>query len=168
MSAPKSRPRTRLRLLFDEQSSPKVARSLKALDLNVDWVGGKGQPPRGADDEVVLDHAVRCSQVVLTSNHDLIVLCCDRGESLIWLDGRGTSLTLAETVVRCFGQIEAWDREVSNRGRPVCIQSLKTKVNVLDLDDAKRLALSRNRTRLRRERRERKRQLEGQQAAAYG
>lgn len=164
MAAPKSRPRTRLRILFDELASPKVAKALKALDLNIEWVGGPGQPARGSDDEVVLDHAVRCNQVVLTSNHDFIVLCCDRGESFIWLDGRGTSLTLVETVVRCFGQIEAWDREITNRGRAVCVQSLKTKVNVLDLEAAKQLALSRNRTRRRRERREAKRQVAGQQS----
>jgi predicted nuclease of predicted toxin-antitoxin system len=163
VAQPSTRPRTRLRLLFDELSSSKVAKALKALGLQVERVGWKDQPPRGSDDAVVLEHARKCNQVVVTSNHDFIVLLCDQGESFVWLDGRGTSLTFYETVLRAFTQLEQWDREITNRGRPICVQALKTKINVLELEDAKRLALGRNRTRKARERRKAKQQVTGQE-----
>lgn len=155
--AGRGRPHPSVRLIFDEQTSSKVAKSLAALGFNVSWVGGPGQPARGSTDETVLDHAMRCNQIVVTANHDFIVLCCDRGEAVVWLDGRGTSLTFTQTVLRCFDQIEEWQHEIERRGAAVCVQSFKTKVRVLQLADARRIALDRNRARLRRERRHAKR-----------
>ena len=145
--------RPQVRLLFDELLSPKVARALHCLGLEVAHVGGSKQPARGASDEAVLDHTIRTNETIVTSNHDMIVLCCERGESVIWLDGRGESFTLAQQVVLCFGAIEKWETMLRDAGEPVCIQAMKTKSVVLPLERAKHLALQRNRIRRQREHR---------------
>jgi predicted nuclease of predicted toxin-antitoxin system len=145
--------RPRLRLLFDEVLSPRVARALHELDLNVEHVGGEGQPVRGSPDEVVLTHAIRCKQTIVTSNHDMIVLCCERRESVIWVDAHGKTFTFAQQVVLCFSSIGQWEEMLRDAKEPVCIQAMKTKSVLLTLERAKHLALHRNRSRRRRERR---------------
>ena len=44
-------------------------------------------PARGAGDADVLDHARKTNQVVVTSNHDMILLCAEENESESWLPG---------------------------------------------------------------------------------
>lgn len=71
-----------------------MARALKSLDLNVNWIGGSKQPPKSTDDEDILGWVRRTNQVVVTTNHDMVVLCAEAGETVIWLDPRDRDITL--------------------------------------------------------------------------
>jgi hypothetical protein len=106
-------------------------------------VGGAEAPERGSLDPDVLDHAMKCNQTVVTSNNDMVVLCCERSQSHIWLSGKGESLTLYQTVMLCFGAIEEWEQMLRDAKEPVCIRAMKTRNKALPLDVAKQLALGR-------------------------
>lgn len=138
-----ARTRARIRLLFDELASPKVARALAALDIQVAHVHGEGQPPKGSEDAVVLDAAQQQKRTIVTNNHDMIALCAERGHSVIWLDPRDKDMTFLAQTLMCFTQILEWERLLTNAGTPVCIQAQKTTCRELALDRAKRLAIQR-------------------------
>ncbi len=56
------------------------------LGYNTSYVGHPedGSPARGSSDEDVLSHAKATGQVVVTSNHDMILLCAEQQESVVW------------------------------------------------------------------------------------
>lgn len=120
------------------------------------YVGNDQQPARGSPDEDVLDHARKTNQVVVTSNHDMIMLCAEVGESVIWLDPRGRQLRREEHVVLAFTNIVEWQRLLHQAGAPVCVRAMRTKNEVLTLERASALAERRVRAlRARRRRRAR-------------
>lgn len=102
--------RPRIRLLFDEDQPPVVARALRELSFNTSHVGSDrdGTPAKGSTDPIVLGHAKSTGQVVVTSNHDMILLCVEQGESVVWIDPRGKQYRRSEMVVLCFRGIEDW------------------------------------------------------------
>jgi predicted nuclease of predicted toxin-antitoxin system len=140
--------RPRLRILFDENLSPKVAQALRVLGFNVSHVGhdGDGAPPRGATDEEVLSFAKQTNQVVATSNHDMIMLAAEAGASVIWIDPRGRQFDLDQLAALCFGRIVEWHDLFEKSDGSVCIRALRTKSEVLELEDAARLARRRLRS----------------------
>lgn len=70
-------PSAKVRLLWDELLSHRVPRALRVLGINASHVGNvdDGAPPRGSTDRAVLEHARRTNQVIVTSNHDMMLLC---------------------------------------------------------------------------------------------
>lgn len=123
--------------------SPLVARALAALDFHVAHVHGEGQPPKGSKDAVVLDHVRKHNQIVVTNNYDMIVLCAEREQPLIWLGARRGSLTRAEMVMVCFSGIEKWQRNLAAQTEPVCLRAYKTTTTVMSLEKASQLAQAR-------------------------
>lgn len=113
-------------------------------------------PARGSDDAIVLDHAKRTNQVVVTSNHDMILLCAEENESVIWIDPRGRQLERTEFVQLAFGHVEEWQSLLSASDDPVCVHVLRTKSEVLTLERARHLVMQRMR-RLRARERSRRR-----------
>jgi predicted nuclease of predicted toxin-antitoxin system len=126
--------------LYDELLPWRVAESLRALEYRVSYVGDNEQPPRGSPDEEVLDHARKTNQVVVTSNHDMIMLCAEVGESVIWLDPRGRQLRREEHVVLAFTNIAQWQELLLQADAQVCVRALRTKNEVLTLERAFTLA----------------------------
>lgn len=109
-------PRSDVRFLFDEDLPHVVARALRELGFNTSHVGSKPDkaPVRGSIDEVVLGHARSTGQIVVTSNHDMILLCAEQGESVVWIDPRGKQYRRSEMVVLCFKGSEDWERRLGN------------------------------------------------------
>ena len=136
-----------IRLLFDELLSWRVARALRELGYRASHVGheGDGAPARGSSDADVLDHARKTNQVVVTSNHDMIMLCAEENESVIWIDPRGRQFRTTEFVPLVFTRVEEWERLLTEAGEPVCIHVLRTKSEVLSLERARHLVVQRMR-----------------------
>lgn len=131
------------RLLYDEDVSAKVARALRELDFNVEHVGGQGQPAKGSTDEEVLSFAQRTSQVIVTSNHDMIVLCAERRASVVWLDPHGRHLRLDEQAAMAFASIVRWCHVLAETAEPVCLRVLRTKLHVLPVTEGAAAAAKR-------------------------
>lgn len=136
------RRRPPLRLLFDELLPPAVARALHELGFRTSHVGHAEhrQPPRGSDDDTVLRHAVASGQIIVTSNHDMILLCVERNQSVVWIDPRGRQFRLDELAVLAFGGIHRWHSMLKAESEPVCLRVMRTKVEVLPLARAAALA----------------------------
>lgn len=156
-----------MRLLFDELLPPGVARALHELGFSTSHVGhdGHGQPPRGSDDPTVLAHAAATNQVVVTYNHDMIVLCAERRQPVVWLDPRGRQFRHDELAVVAFSGIEAWQRLLRAHREAVCVRVLRTKVEAISLDRAAAIAARRMRSLRAREHRRRSRPEIGGQLA---
>ena len=84
----------------------------------------------------MLTHARRTNQVVVTSNHDMIMLCAEENESVIWIDPRGRQFRRAEFVPLVFGRVEEWQKLLEMAGEPICVHVLRTKTEVLTLGRA--------------------------------
>jgi predicted nuclease of predicted toxin-antitoxin system len=136
------RRRPKLRLLFDELLPWDVAEALHVLGYNASHVGNErhGQPPRGSSDAAVLGHATATGQIVVTYNHDMIMICAEQGVSVIWLDPRGRQFLKDELVVLAFSGIARWQAALRSADGPVCLRVLRTKVEIMELDRASRLA----------------------------
>jgi hypothetical protein len=130
----------KIRLLFDELYSPRVARALYELKFHAYHVGGEGQPPRGSSDRDVLAHARTQHQTIVTFNLDMIMLCAEELESVIWVDPRGRGFTRIDMVHRAFSGIEEWEALLQAAVEPVCLRVLKTKTIALDLPTAYQMA----------------------------
>lgn len=139
--------RPTVRLLFDELLSWRVARALRELGIGASHVGHEGDsaPPRGSSDAVVLDHARATNQVVVTSNHDMILLCAEEGEPVVWIDPRGRQLTRTELVPLVFGRVEEWQALLSSATEPICVRVLRTRTDALPLHRARHLVVQRMR-----------------------
>jgi predicted nuclease of predicted toxin-antitoxin system len=133
-------------MLFDEQLPPVVPEALRVLGYNASWVGNSdGAPARGASDEDVLGHTKRTGQVVVTSNHDMILLCAEQAESVIWLDPRGRQFKRDEMVVLVFRTAAEWESLLAAATEPMCVRALRTKTEVLSLERAAHLVQQRMR-----------------------
>ena len=100
-------------------------------------------PRRGSSDEVVLSHATKVNQTVVTSNLDMILLCVEHGQPVIWIDPRGRQFTREDMVLLVFKNINDWAQRLNAAADPVCLRALRTKTHTLELDDAGRLARNR-------------------------
>jgi predicted nuclease of predicted toxin-antitoxin system len=135
--------RPQLRLLIDENLSPRIARALHELGYRVEAVHdaeglGAGD---GVPDEKVLEIAKQRKQVIVTINLDMVLICIEAGEPVIWIDPRRRrSLTYAEMVIRFFEGVPKWEHLV---GPDVVVHALKTKDEVLSFADARRRLLDR-------------------------
>ena len=124
-----------------------MASALRELGIRASHVGheGDGAPTRGSSDADVLDHAKRTNQVVVTSNHDMILLCAEEGEPVIWIDPRGRQFRRTEFVALAFGRVEEWQELLAEAEDPVCVHVLRTKTEVLTLERARHLVIQRMR-----------------------
>lgn len=124
-----------------------MARALRELDINASHVGHDGDqaPARGSSDADVLSHAKKTNQVIVTSNHDMVLLCATEAESVIWIDPRGRQFRLPDMVALVFGRVEEWQGLLAEATEPVCLRVLRTKTEVLDLEQASHLVVQRMR-----------------------
>ena len=118
-----------MRLFFDENLSPKVARSLRALGEQAGGAGGeKGDwVTRGTTDAEIVPGAWYrnrngtvdrgCAQIrrakaggwaIVTRNHDMLALAISEGVRFVWVDPKGRSLDLFDFTLLVFTQVEAW------------------------------------------------------------
>ena len=122
-----------------------MARALRELGFNTSHVGNQvdQSPLRGSLDEEVLAHAKQHGQTVVTSNHDMILLCHEQSESVVWIDPRGRQFTVDDLALVAFKGIADWERRLNSASGPVCVKVLRTKVETMDLDRAAELARQR-------------------------
>ena len=120
---------------------------MRELGIRASHVGHEADaaPPRGSSDAVVLDHARKTNQVIVTSNHDMIMLCAEEDESVIWIDPRGRQLRRTEFVPLVFGRVEEWQEMLAEARDPVCVRTLRTKTEAISVDRARHLAEQRMR-----------------------
>ena len=99
-----------MRLFFDENLSPKVARSLRALGEQAGGAGGeKGDwVTRGTTDAEIVRRAKAGGWVIVTRNHDMLALAISEGVRFVWVDPKGRSLDLFDFTLLVFTQVEAW------------------------------------------------------------
>lgn len=134
-------PRPGIRLLLDENLSPKVARALHELGYRVEAVQDAAGLGKQASDEQVLAVARQRSQVIVTVNLDMVLICIEAEEPVIWVDPkRKKGLTYPEMVLRFFEGIESWDRLIK-AGH--VLHALKTKDELLTFEEAHRRVLAR-------------------------
>ncbi len=147
----------RIRLIWDEQISNKVAQALRALGFNVTWVGSDdpGVPARGSGDDAVVDFAKRSNQIVVTSNHDMMTLCDEAGQRFVWIDPYGRQLRREDQVILAFQQMGRWEQLLAEHP-DLCVRALRTKCMPMESAEAARLARQRMRS-LERKRRSRAR-----------
>ena len=128
----------RSRLLFDENLPWRVASALRELGYNVSYVGHEkdGAPSRGSSDQTILNYARTTNQVVVTSNHDMILLCLEQAQPVIWLDPRGRKITRDEMVILVFRAAREWTEMLESATGPVCIHALRTKNESLSVERA--------------------------------
>ncbi len=134
------------------------AKALRALDFQVHHVGEEGQPPKNSSDEEILAFAQKTRQVIVTSNHDMIMLCAERGASVVWLDPHRRRLRLDEQASMAFEGIVQWCALLTEATGPVCLRVLRTRVHVLPIDEGAALAEKRYRAIKRRKAQQRARQ----------
>jgi hypothetical protein len=83
--------------------------------------------------------------VVVTSNHDMILLCVDQNEPVVWIDPRSRALRYPEMVLLVFGQVEDWDEMLGATTGPVCIRAQRTRCEAIELNRAAHLVTKRMR-----------------------
>ena len=137
--------------MWDELLSHKVPRALRVLGFNTTYVGAvdDGAPPRQATDAEVIEFARRTNQVIVTSNHDMMLLCHEAGQPFVWIDPRGRQLQLEEQVLLCFRQVRDWDDILASGN---CVHAMRTKAVLISSAEAARLATQRFRALRRRQR----------------
>lgn len=152
-----SYPSAKVRLLWDELLSHRVPRALRVLGFNTSHVGNEDDnaPARGSTDREVLDHAKWTNQIIVTSNHDMILLCAEVGERFVWFDPRGKQLSRAQQVALVFGQIDRW-HELLTADPHQCVRAMRSKCEAMSSSEAARL-VGRRMTELRRRQRRRSR-----------
>lgn len=136
-----SSPAPKLRFLWDELLSPKVPQALHILGFNTSHVGHAthDQPPRGSTDEVIVAHTKRTNQVIVTSNHDMMLICAEAGQRFVWVDPRGRRLTRTEQVLLMFKQVDSW-QEILHSQPEMCVRSMRTRCFAMEPSEAARLA----------------------------
>ena len=135
-----------IRLIWDEQLAPKVPRALRELGLNATHVGHQqdGCPAKGSSDQEIIDYALKTNQIIVTSNHDMMLLCSEAGQRFVWLDPRGKQLGGVEQALLVLCQILAWE-EILESDSSICVRAMRTKCEPIDPAEAARLASQRMR-----------------------
>ena len=124
------------------------AAALSQLEFKSTYVGNPdhaGVTDRGSSDKEVLDFAQQTNQVVVTSNHDMILLCAESQQPVIWIDPRGRQFSREALVLLVFKNISDWEERLNQATGPVCLKALRTKTTTLSLNEAGRLARQRMR-----------------------
>ena len=145
-AAPRQRPS--IRLIFDENLPWRVAAALEVLQFNSTYVGNQHHsdvPSRGSTDEEVLSYAQKANQVVVTSNHDMVLLCAERQQSVIWVDPRGRQFRREDLVLLVFKNISNWNDRLKQAGHPVCLRAMRSQTVTHNMDEAHKLAHQRMR-----------------------
>jgi predicted nuclease of predicted toxin-antitoxin system len=161
--------RPQLRLLVDENLSPRIARALSELGYQVQSVHeaeGLGAS-QAIGDPRILEVATRRRQTIVTVNIDMALLCVEAEESVIWIDPRRRAqFSYAEMVVRFFQGVPVWEDLLANAD---VIHAMKTRDEVLSFDEA-RTRLLRRLARQRQARRHasKQRQVAGQVEGEFG
>lgn len=139
--------------MWDELLSPRVPRALRVLGFSTTHVGNRddGAPDRGSHDAEVLAYSRQTNQVIVTSNHDMMLICVEADQRFVWLDPRGRQLSAREQVLLVFTQIERWQALLTTQ-QSRCVHALRTKCSAIDPEDAARLARRRMRELQRRRR----------------
>ncbi len=142
-----------LRLLWDELLSWRVPEALRILGYRTSYVGRDQDdaPPRTSTDEVVISHAKKVNEIIVTSNHDMMLLCAEAGQRFVWLDPRGRQLTRAEQVLLVLRQIDRW-HDLLAADEQSCIRAMRTRCSPIEPSEAARLAERRQRELHRRKR----------------
>ena len=136
-----------IRLIWDEQLAPKVPRALRELGLNATHVGHSkdGCPVKGSSDQEIIDYALKTKQIIVTSNHDMMLLCSEAGQRFVWLDPRGKQLGGVEQALLVLRQILAW-QDILESDSSICVRAMRTKCEPIDSAEAARLASQRMKT----------------------
>ncbi|WP_420453166.1 DUF5615 family PIN-like protein [Ilumatobacter sp.] len=144
MTRTRASDRPNVRLLWDEDASRSVARALRALGLRVTWIGADdhGVPDKGATDEEVIVFAQQTNQIIVTKNHDMMMLCDEAGQRFVWIDSRGKSLPRERQVIIAFTQIRDWQRILLGDDHS-CVRALRTGARPIVSAEAARLARQR-------------------------
>jgi hypothetical protein len=82
---------------------------------------------------------------MVTSNHDMILLCAEENESVIWIDPRGRQFKRTELVPLVFTRVEEWLELLARSSDPICVHVFRTKTDVLTLERARHLVVQRMR-----------------------
>lgn len=129
--------RPHVRLLFDELTPWRVAAALRVLEVRASYVGNAddGAPPRGSSDSDVLEHARRTNQVIVTSNHDMVMLCAEEGHSVVWVDPWGRQFSRETWVLLAFTQLARWDELLSGQDQ-ICVRALRSRCEAISLEAA--------------------------------
>jgi hypothetical protein len=77
--------------------------------------------------------------VIVTSNHDMMLLCAEAGQRFVWLDPRSRQLNAKEQVVLVFNQIDRWEQLLADNPDG-CVHAMRTKVETISPSEAARLA----------------------------
>ena len=120
-------------------------------------------PPQGSTDAEIVRFALRTNQVIVTSNHDMMLICEQEGQRFVWLDPRGRQLSQRQQVLVCLVQIEQWE-EILARPYGLCVRALRTKASAIGALEAARLAGERMRRLERRRRATARRAVGGDQS----
>ncbi len=133
--------------------SPRVPQALRILGFRTTYVGNEndGAPARQSSDEDVIAFAKQTKQVIVTSNHDMMMICAEAEQRFVWLDPRGKQLSAREQVLLAFNQIETWE-DLLTESPGNCVHALRTKCEPISPADAVRLARRRMRELQRRRR----------------
>lgn len=147
--------RIRTRLLFDENLPWRVVSALQALQFEVSYVGDDSanppSPGRGSTDEEVLEQASNVNQVIVSSNWDMVLLCIEARQSVVWIDPHGRYFRREELAVLALKGIRDWSHRLEDSDGKICVRVLRSRTDSLSLDDAKALLTQRmNRSRARR------------------
>jgi predicted nuclease of predicted toxin-antitoxin system len=99
-------------------------------------------PKRGSSDLQVIEYALKANQVVVTSNHDMMMLCEEATQQFVWLDPRGKQLRKSEQALLALSQVHSW-AEILASDPAVCVRALRTKCLPIEATEAVRLARQR-------------------------
>lgn len=77
----------------------------------------------------------------------MVLLCAEEKESVIWLDPRGGQFRGDDLARVCLDNIAEWEKLLVAADESVCIHQLRTKNEVLTLEEAARRASQRLRRR---------------------
>jgi predicted nuclease of predicted toxin-antitoxin system len=105
----------------------------------------------GAPTSEVLAFARRTNQIIVTSNHDMMLICAEADQRFVWLDPRGRQYSRVEQVLVVFSQIERCEQHLGS-DPSLCVRSLRTKCELIEAGEAARLAGQRMRNLERRRR----------------
>lgn len=139
------RPRSSLRLVFDENLPWRVAAALRKLEYDTTWVGDlkREVPDRGSADATILRHAIKTNRLVATSNHDMILLCVNERQSVVWIDPRGGQIKRNRMVIFVMEAIDKWGEMLDEAIEPICIHAMLTKSEAIPLTRADHLVRQR-------------------------
>lgn len=141
MTRTRAADRPSIRLLWDEDVSVRVAKALRELGLRVTWIGSSdaGTPAKGSGDAEVIEFALRTNQVIVTKNHDMMMLCHEAGQRFVWMDPYGRKHEREEQVVIVFSQVREW-QQILHRDDQLCVRSLRGGARPITSEEAARLA----------------------------